>query len=43
MTKPSPLLRKVRRFFLKNIAKGHILSSTRFIFAAWKKELTINN
>ena len=38
-----PLLRKVGRFFQKNIGKGRSLSSRESIFAAWKKELTINN
>lgn len=43
MTKPSPLLRKVRRFFQKNITHGRSLSICIYIFAAWKKELTIDN
>ena len=40
--KNSPLFRS-GEIFLKNIEKGHSLSSSGFIFAAWKKGLIINN
>jgi len=38
-----PTPEKSGEIFLKNIAKGHSLSSSGFIFAAWKKKLTIDN